>query len=299
MRYRACLGVAVGLLAVLPAAGGETFAIRLKAPAVGDTLRVEKEETRTTRTTVYDGAGQKLGDEQKKQVETLVYTETVLALSPDGQPVSLRRRYEKAQLKSGHLTNKYAYQGKTVFIHQGKDGKYRFEYDGGKPITAEDADVFEREFNGADEKFRLGSLLPAKPVPVGAEWPVDMTQPVRDLSRTGRFAVDANWASGKGQLSKSTPVKGSQFGQVVYHMEIPILAMTVSGPVRSPVVPGSKATFELTLDMCIDGSRPDSTINGSAEVKAVTTLSQPGALPGRLVFSHKCDNREVRKAVEK
>jgi hypothetical protein len=299
MPYRTCLGAAVGLFAVLPALGGETFTIRVKSPAVGDTLHVEKEETRTTRTTVYDGLGRKLSDEQQKQVETFVYNETVLALSPDGQPTSLRRRYVKAQLKTGNTTNKYAYHGKTVHIRQEKDGKARFEYESGKALAVEDAAPFDREFNGADEKFRLTSLLPGKPVPVGADWPIDMTQPVRDLARTGRFVVDGTWASGKGQLSKSTPVQGSQFGQIVYHMDVPILAMAIPGPVRSPAVPGSKATFELTLNMCIDGSRPDGTYTGSAEVKAVAALPQPGALPGQLTFSHKCDSREVRKAADK
>jgi hypothetical protein len=299
MAYSACLGVVVGLVAAFPAFGDEKFTIRVKDRTAGETVRVEKEETRTTRTTVHDGLGRKLTDEQEKQVETFVYSETVLKVSADGEPTSLRRRYEKAQLKVGKTTNKHAFHGKTVLIRKEADGKFHFQYEGGGAVAPEDARPFDRDFNGADEKFSLASLLPGKPVRVGADWPVDMKLPVQDLSRTGRFAVDAAWATGSGHLEKTTPVGDTQFGQIVYRMEIPILAMTVSGPLRSPVTSGSKATFDLTLDMCIDGTLPDATFIGSGEVNATAALVQPGALPGKLTFAHKCDSREVRKSAEK
>jgi hypothetical protein len=121
---------------------------------------------------------------------------------------------------------------------------------------------------------------------------------VKDFLRTGRFAAEPSLASGSGHLSKTTPMGGDQFGLIVYRMEIPIREMAVNGPVRGPVLPGSKATFELTLDLCIDGARSEGTFLSTAEVKATAPLFQPGAAPGRLTFAHKCDSRQVRKPDE-
>jgi hypothetical protein len=134
---------------------------------------------------------------------------------------------------------------------------------------------------------------------VGAEWRIDMDAPVKDFVRTGRFAIDAAWAKGTGHLQTTTPSGGPQFGQLMFRMEMPITEMAVSGPVRSTAVSGSKATFELTLNLCIDGSVLDATILGTSEVKAAVNLTQGNVPTGRLSFSHKCDSRETRKMAVK
>jgi hypothetical protein len=297
MPQRASTCAVLVLFAALPAIAGETFAIRVRPPAVGETIRVEKDETRTTHTVIYDSLGRQVVDRQEKEVETLVYRETILKLSVDNKPVSIRRLYDSAQMKTGKSSRTLALHGTTVIFQ--KDGnKFRFTDEAGRPIAGEDAARLDREFNDGDEKFRLENLLPKKPVMVGAEWSVDMDPPIKDFLRTGRFAVDAAWATGSGHLNKSTPAGGAQFGQILYRMQIPIVAMAVSGQTRARVSSGSKATFELTLDLCIDGTRPDATILGTAEVKATAELAPAGG-GGRLTLSHKCDTREVRKVVER
>jgi hypothetical protein len=291
-RVGVCLLVA--LAATLECAAEEKYDIRFRAAAIGEPIRVEKEETRSLRTTITDSLGRKVSEHLEKQVETFVYVETQLERTADGGVGVLRRQYDKAQLKIDKTNRNHAFQGRTVLIRNGKP-RFRFTYDSGQELGTLDAAPLDQEFNGGDEKFRLDHLLPGKPVPVGADWVIDMGPAIKDFLRTGRFAVDQSWATGSGHLTKSTPMGGAQFGQLLYRMEIPIVAMSVGGPTRSPVVVGSKATFELSLDLCIDGSLPEGTIVGTGEVKATAELAQPGGLPGRLAFVQKCDNREVRK----
>jgi hypothetical protein len=294
MPHRMCPSLLACVVVASPVVGGETYAIRLKIPAVGEVVRIEKEETRATRTTIYDALGRKVQEQLERQVETFVYRETLLKQSADGKPALIRRHYEKAQTKTGKTSRNLAFHGLDVFVRN-EGAKFIFYSDDAQPIPGADAALLDREFNGRDEKFRLEHLLPAKRVAVGAEWPVDMDGAVKDFSRTGRFAVDASSATGRGHLQTTTPSGGPQFGQILYRMEIPIVEMAVAGPTRFRAVSGSKATFELTLDLCIDGTRPDATIVGSSEVKATINLVQPGGASGQLSFSHNCDSREVRK----
>jgi hypothetical protein len=294
MPNRACAGVLLALLVTLPCGAEEKYDIRIRSAGIGEPIRVEKEETRTTRTTVNDSVGRKVLDRQEKQVETFIYTETILEQAADGGIQVTRRQYDKAQLKIDKTTRNLAFHGRTVLIRNGKP-RFHFTFDGGAEIGAADASVLDREFNGGDEKFRLVHLLPGKPVPVGADWVVDMSPAIKDFLRTGRFAVDQAWATGSGHLTKATPMGGAQFGDILYRMEIPIVAVSVSGPVRTPVTAGSKATFELSLHLCIDGSSPEATLIGTGAVKATGNLVQADGLPGQIVLSHRCDSREVRK----
>jgi hypothetical protein len=296
MRHSVCACVLAGLLAAYARGGEEKYDIRIRSAGVGEPIRVEREETRSTRTTVFDGIGRKVLDRQEKQVETFVYVETIVE-RPAGSKF-LRRKYDKAQLKLDKSTRNLAFHDRTVVIRSAGP-RYRFLYEGGQELSAFDAAPLEREFNGGDEKFRVEHLLPGKPVPVGADWVVDMGPAVRDFLRSGRFAVDQAWAHGSGHLSKTTPMGGAQFGDILYRMEIPIVAMSVNGPVRTPVVAGSKATFELSLHLCIDGSSPEAILIGTGGVKAIANVLQADGGAGQMTVSHRCDSREVRKPVPK
>jgi hypothetical protein len=292
LRLSACFLVA--LVATLPCVAEEKYAILFRAPDVGEPIRVEKEETLTTRMVVHDGLGRKTMDRQEKQVESFTYNETLLEKTKDGGIGRMRRRYEIAQLKVDKSTRPYAFEKRTIYIRS-EGRKFRFTYEGDLPLDAEAAAPLDREFNGGDEKFLLTNLLPAKPVPVGADWTFDMGPPIKDFVRTGRFAVDKAWATGTGHLSKATPTGGAQYGQIHLRMDIPITAMAVTGKERIPVLSGSRATFELSLDLCIDGSLPNATFIGTCDVKSSADLPQPGGLPGRVTFQQKCDSRNVRK----
>jgi hypothetical protein len=290
-------GLVVCGFVAAPVCAAEGVEIRVKSPAIGETIRIDKQETRTTRTTITDALGRKIDDKVERVVETLVYCETLLKRSADGKPQRIRRHYEKAQLKTGNTTRNYAFHAMDVVIQ--RDGeRYTFTTADGAAFPGADAAILDCEFNNRDEKFRLEHLLPGKPVKIGAEWSVNMDGAIKDFVRTGRFSVDPAWATGKGHLHTTTPSGGPLFGQILYRMEIPILEMAVSGPMRSAATPGSKATFELTLDMCIDGSNPSATILGTSEVKAGVNLLQAGSATGRLTFVHKCDSKEVRKAAK-
>lgn len=294
---RVLLGLA-GLLAfAFSAAGEEMYTLRFKGLGVGDAARVEKEETQSTRIVAYDSLGRQTLDRLEKQVDTWTYREKVLEMPAGGRPTRLSRRYEKAQIKKGKTTRDLTVTGQTVLIEKQGD-QYAFYYEGGRRVSADDAAPFDREFNGGDEKFRLEHLLPGKPVPVGAEWRIDMQPLLKDFGRTGRFAVDPVTSTGTGHLSKASPLGGAQFGQLLYRMEIPIQALAVAGPNRQPALPGAKAAFELTVDICIDGTKADATFLGTGKIDAVIPAPQPDGSAGRIVFTHKSESREVRKPVE-
>src|ERR1700722_20131204 len=118
MSHRAFACVFAVLIAASPIRAGEAYDIRIKAPGVREAFRVEKEETRTTRTTVHDSIGRMVLDQKVKEVETFVYEQTVLEQTADGKPTVLRRRYDKAQLKNGKTSRNYAFHGRTVLIRQ-------------------------------------------------------------------------------------------------------------------------------------------------------------------------------------
>ena len=294
MPLRLCACVAVALFASLPCRAEEKYAILFRAPDVGEPIRVEKEETLTTRMVVHDGLGRKTMDRQEKQVESFTYNETLLEKTREGGIGKLRRQYEKAQLKVDKSTRPYAFEKRIVYIRS-EGRKFRFFYEADLPLAAADTAPLDREFNGGDEKFLLTNLLPSKPVPVGADWTFDMGPPIKDFVRTGRFAVDRAWATGSGHLTKTTPTGGAQYGQIHLRMDMPIVAMAMTGKDRIPVLSGSRATFELSMDLCIDGSLPNATFIGTSEVKASGDMPQPGGLPNRVTYQQKCDSRDVRK----
>src|SRR5438105_3753025 len=87
---------------------------------------------------------------------------------------------------------------------------------------------------------------PHAAVPVGANWKIDMGPLVKDFTRTGRFAVDENLVTGTGRLSKASPLSGSQFGDLIYRLEIPIQALAFTpGAAKQAVLAGSRGTFDL------------------------------------------------------
>lgn len=299
MAHRSIAIAIVSLLITLPAIAEEKYTIRIKVPAVGETIRVEKEETQSIHLTAYDNLGRKLLDRQEKLVDKYVYRETILERTAKGELTQLRRLYEKAQETKNQTFRNLALNRLAVLIKQQQGGKYRFVSEGGQELSPKDAVPLDQEFNSGDEKFRIGNLIPVKPIGVDSPWSFDMQPLVKDLTRTGRFATDGKQATGIGYLNKTTLSDNARFGQILCRLEIPIQAMIMTGPDRQSVLPSSRAKFELTLDLCIDGKRLNATFLSKGTVKATANLPQPDGSVGRLTYELESDSHEVRTPVEK
>jgi hypothetical protein len=285
-----------GLLALGPRpAGPEIYSVRIKALKAGDTVRVERDETQVERYRVLDAAGRALSDQTVRGGQTFVFRETYVDLGDGPQAARLLRRYEKAQTKKGRRLVDLPFHGRGVRIEL-REGRYHFFLEGGRELTGADALPLEHEFNGGDEKFRFDNLLPRKPVPVGATWPVDMGPLVKDFTRTGRFAVDEKGATGTGRLARASPLGGAQFGDLIYHLEFPVQGVVIPpGKDRQAVSPGAKGTFDFTLKLCVDGSAFSGQFLSSGELTATApSATLPG---GKVVFTATVDSREFRDEV--
>ena len=276
---------------VFPARAEEKYAIKLKDLGRGGSLRVERDETYVLRLRLLDGAGQVVADRTERGGETFAFHETVLEPGKSS-PERVRRRYDKALRKNGRRPVDLPLRGRTVLIEK-KGGRYRFRMEGGGELASKDAEPLDREFNGGDDKFQLPHLLPGGSVPVGGAWKVDMKPLVKDFRKSGRFGAVAEKATGEGRLAKASPMGGAQFGQIAFRLEIPVDSVALTGGKPRAVRPESKATFDLTLHLCIDGSELTGSFQSSGELYAVGEMPLPaGGGNGKMILSIQSDGQQ-------
>jgi hypothetical protein len=288
---RTALLLAAAATCVAPLRADEKYAIKVKGTGRGQTLRVERDDTFVTRLRILDGTGQVTLDRTERGGEVFVFRETVLEPGDDF-PVRCRRHYEKAQVKKGRRPAELAFHGRTVIIEK-KGGRYRFRLEGGGELAGKDAEPLDREFNGGDDKFRLPHLLPDKPVPVGGAWKVGMDPLVKDFRKSGRFGAVAAKATGEGRLIMASPMGGAQFGQLSFRLEIPVETVAMTGGRPQPLRPESKATFDLSLHLCIDGTELTGTFQSSGELYATGEVPLPGGGGnGKMILSVQSDGRQ-------
>jgi hypothetical protein len=279
------------------AAGDEVFKLKVRGAERGEVLSVEKDESQVVRNLVLDRFGQLVKDVTEKTSECYRYEETILETAVGGTPTKLRRRYDKAESRKGRRTDPLACNGMTVLIEM-RDGRYRFRFDGGRAMRDDESADLDREFNVGDEKFRVGSLIPDKGAPVGKPWKIEMAPLLADLQRSKKYLVQADRARGDGELHMTTPLGGAQFALMTCKLQVPLLAMAFNpGEAPRPLADGAKATFDLSLDLCVDGSEPTATLVGKGKVHAKAAVPLGAAGVGELTLTLENETREVRKLV--
>jgi hypothetical protein len=245
------------------AAGDEVFKLKVRGAERGEVLSVEKDESQVVRNLVLDRFGQLVKDVTEKTSECYRYEETILETAVGGTPTKLRRRY-----------------------------------DGGRAMRDDESADLDREFNVGDEKFRVGSLIPDKGAPVGKPWKIEMAPLLADLQRSKKYLVQADRARGDGELHMTTPLGGAQFALMTCKLQVPLLAMAFNpGEAPRPLADGAKATFDLSLDLCVDGSEPTATLVGKGKVHAKAAVPLGAAGVGELTLTLENETREVRKLV--
>jgi hypothetical protein len=240
------------LLGAVPVRAQQAHEIKIKEAGKGVYLAiVSKTEEGLFKSA--DNDGKVLEAKSKHKAQSYVFRETVLD-KPEGQrPTSLRRHYDKAVAGVAGEVKSLGFEGKTVVIEE-KDGQYGFKVKGGAELAGEDAAPLDREFNkDKDDKSGLDKLLmPKQAVKVGETWKIPVEFLIKIFEK-GETKFDADKATGTGKLLRVYKRGGKQFGVFDFRAELPLKVLDLE---KKPfkVEAGSKITFGVTLDACIDGS---------------------------------------------
>jgi hypothetical protein len=282
IRITSLLGLGLLLAAADARAQDDAVTIKVKETAKGDTVLVEQNQKITNQTKIVDGTGKVLQDKTDKLEDSSTFRETILEQEGKKRPTKLKRMYEKATLKEGDKTTELPYQGKTLLIEKKKDGKYHFQIEGGDELKEADAKLLNKEFNQStkEEKFDLEKfLLPKKPVKMGDTWKIEMEPVVKDFTDNSKIEVDTAKATGTGKVVKVYKKDGVQYGELKFDLELPIKALPPGPDGKAlPLEQGAKAKMDVTLDVCIDGSKVDGTMKGIMKMDIAANIPNVGKL---------------------
>ncbi|MBY0527121.1 MAG: hypothetical protein K2R98_27245 [Gemmataceae bacterium] len=262
--------------------GQETYTLKLKKSAKGDVNQVEKSSSEQTQNKIVDDQQKSLQDKTEKKAESYAYRETILERDGDKPPTRLRRAYEKASVTTDGKTTELPYQGKTVLIEK-KDGKFRFEIEGGKELTGEDAAYLSKEFNkkNDDELDFERAILPKKAVAVGETWKIDMEPLGKDFEKATMLPMDLGKCTGTGKLVKAYKQDGKQFGVLEIKLEMPLKAGKVD---KLVVDSGSRVKVDVTMDVCVDGTAETGVVKAKMGIELKATIPLPGEKDAKLTL---------------
>lgn len=279
IRRIASLCVVGTLFLGVEARTAETYTITVKRVAKGDVLMVARDATDESKVTVDDGKGNILNNEAKKETQVNKYREEILEKVEGKKPTKVRRVYEKAQLTTGATTTDLPYHGKTVLIEK-KGPKFRFQIEGGNELVGEAARLLSKEFDkeNDDDKDLSQLVLPKTPVAVNDTWKLDMQAIAKELASdkdAQTIEFDFAKAAGTGKLLKAYKKDGRQFGEMLYQMEVPIVALG-AGAQKVVMQPGTKLAVQVKVDACIDGTAHTGDVNYEFGMNAAGSLTAQG-----------------------
>jgi len=196
----------------------------------------------------------------------------------------LERHYDQAAARDEGELKPLAFEGKTVLITE-KDGQYGFKVKDGAELAGDDAAPLEREFNkDKDDKAGLDKLLmPQKAVKVGETWKVPVEILIKIFAKKGGTEFDADKASGTGKLLRVYKHGGKQFGVFDFHVELPLKAIEMEKK-QYKTEAGSKVTFMITQDACIDGSDAGYTMTIAFHIHSVAAVPDADNPQGRVTL---------------
>src|SRR5262249_19922883 len=134
-------------------------------------------------------------------------------------------------------------------------------------------------------------------VAVNDSWKLD----VATFARSPKTQIDADKSEGTGTLVKVYEKDDARFGVIKLHLELHLKEVS-TGDGKLVLRPGSKSTTDLTLDVCIDGSRLDGTRKGLLKVDLTgetPELSREYGKEARLTITLSGDSRQTTREVKK
>jgi hypothetical protein len=282
------MAIAAALL-MSTSVGQAQFTIKLKERGEGESAVIQQDKTSSTKVKVTDAAGNVLADKSGASRDVKEFKETILARQPGKQPTNLTRQYLKAQTVVDEKVTDGPLHGKTVNIV--KKGKmYEFTYaDGDKVEGAAAAALIEEFSKKSDAPGEIEKMvLPPTAVKAGESWKIDMAKIVAEFTKDGNLKLDADKATGQGTLVKAYKKGKTQFGELKWTMEMPLLA-TGQGKKQLTFKAGAKMVIELHLDACIDGTSEAGTL------KMKMNLAGTGMASGNtVVMSASVDGTQVQ-----
>jgi hypothetical protein len=251
--------------------GQDSIALKIKIPAEGDVVQVEKSETTEAANKIVDAAGKVIREDNHKSVVASAYKETTLKCDSKKNPTKLERVYQKASETVDGKAVVMPYQGRTVLIEK-KDDTYHFSVEG-KELSPEDAKSLATEFtrqSDSPEEFRT-AILPKNAVKVGDSWKADPTSFIKDADKAAKIEMDLDKCKATGTLVKAYKKDDMQFGEIKLTMMLPVKSM---GPANSKLIAeaGSVLNMDLKMDLCIDGASNSGTMKGDAKFNLKSSL---------------------------
>ncbi|HYV39839.1 MAG TPA: hypothetical protein VE988_29385, partial [Gemmataceae bacterium] len=238
-------------------------------------LKVQKTDNETESVKIATPDGTVVDDQNKKQLKTWVFEETIVE-RPDlkKRATILKRTYSKATVVVDKENVVLPYQGKTIVIERKKDGKYSFKFDGGAEITGKDAEFLDQEFNqDGDDDDLEAILLPRKAVAINEAWKIPMPEFLKTFEKQAKMSIVNDKATGTGKLVKAFKKDGRLYGNLVITLDLPIKALKLpTGDL--PCKEGAVLTVIMKATSCIDGSISDEmaewgvNLKGSASIPA-------------------------------
>jgi hypothetical protein len=305
MNRRASLALLAGLFAWAAApAAEESHTIKRKELAAGEAAQVERTDTLKTTTLLVaksaksgDKGDTKFIDKTDTTAESYAYKETVLERE-GGQPTKFERAYTKAQLTAGGPAADLPFKDKTVVIEK-KGERYTFTYKGGKALSPVEAQFLELEFNrtAAERGEVARPTPPTGSVEVDKEWKLDAAEMLKPLEKGGELSFDTAKATGTGRLAKVYKKDDKTFGELRYTVKVPLRSFG-QGTAKLNLKAGSSATFDVTQDVCIDGTADTGVLRTKTELSAKGTLPTPQG-DGDLTLTILRETQETRKEVPK
>lgn len=248
----------------------EKHTIKPRHDAKGDRSDIVREEKVEENLRVVGGDGKELQKKSQTILLTASFTEEIVAKEANQRPSEVKRTYGKAEIKIGDRAEPFAYSEKTVLIQKMGDA-FKFTIDG-KALEGRDAGTLTKDFDPKrpSEEDSEKMFLPGKPVAEGESWTVDAKNVLETTSgkEAANKAFDLAKAKGSGKLLKVFKKDGAQYGTIEFNVSVPMKEFNG----RFPCKEGALLTFQLTGDVCIDGTRSGgtsktvSTMKGKAEV---------------------------------
>jgi hypothetical protein len=306
LRKMSLLLLAAGLLAVSLAAAPapDGYTIKLKKSGKDSVTTHKKQDIEKSDFKLEDPDGKILKQDKKSQVVTEEYKETIVEKEKGKRPTKLRREYTKAAVTINDKETTLPYDGKTVVIEK-KDGKYHFTIEGGAELSGKDAEYLNRSFNkkdadDSDEDSLEKAFLPNKPIEVNGTWKVDTKEVLKSLQKTSPLPVDKDKATGEGKLLRAYKKDRRQFGVFEIKVNLPLKGeFPLGNNLSAPIQDGSKMTFTVKGDACIDGTSSDSQGNMNMDINMVATFKGPDGKEYKMTLKAANKSEETEKDLSK
>jgi hypothetical protein len=267
-----------------------TDAFRGWAPREGHRSRLKSEFTVSTWAKLSkDAASRPIKTERGQSFEA---TQDIVKVE-DGALAKVRRAFVKATHRKNLWENPYGFQGATLVVAYPPDAPRVFAYEGGRAVALIEEEVLRDAFlDRQDDRPGRGGrgrspLMPAAPLAAGGAAELS-AKDVALLVGGDRFADTVDLEASKVTLTfKGVETRaGARMASLACLGTFPLRRfdeLTLEKPIP--------ARLTYTLEICVDGSRPDQQGSWVVEVKGVSPVRLPNGATVQLELDNRSETR--------